>query len=159
MDLKLLADALTTFLAPALPFLVTGGEEVVRKAGEKLSEEGLELAKKLWDRLRPKVEASPKAQGAAEEVAEEPGEADARAALRLQLRKILEADPGLAAELAALLDAAGAKAGPQAVVHGSGAIAQGAGAVAAGSGGIAAGRDVTGVGGASAVRGGSQDDR
>jgi len=144
MDPKELADALTIMLAPALPFLVTGGQEVVREAGKKLGEEGLELAKKLWGKLRPKVEASPRAQGAAEVVAEAPDEEDARAGLRLQLRKILEADPALASELAALLDAAGARPTYQATVQGSGAIAQGRGAVAAGAGGIAVGRDVKG---------------
>lgn len=144
MDLKLLADTLTIVLAPALPFLVSGGQEVVRQAGKKLSEEGLELAKKLWGKLWPKVEASPQAKGAAEAVAGAPDEEDARAGLRFQLREILKADPGLASELDALLAAAGPRPTYQATVHGSGAIAQGPGAVAAGAGGTAVGRDVQG---------------
>jgi hypothetical protein len=144
MDLKLLADTLTTFLAPALPFLVTGGEEVVRQAGKKLSEEGLELAEKLWGKLWPKVEANPQAKGAADAVAGAPDEEDARGGLRFQLRKILEADPDLAAELDALIKAAGATPGQQAIVYGSGAIAQGRGAVAAGAGGTAVSGGVQG---------------
>ena len=36
MDFKQLADALTTFLAPALPALVSGGGELVKEAGKKL---------------------------------------------------------------------------------------------------------------------------
>jgi hypothetical protein len=36
MDPKLLADVVTIFLAPAMPYLVTGGKEVVRTAGKKL---------------------------------------------------------------------------------------------------------------------------
>jgi hypothetical protein len=142
MDLKVLADAVTMFLAPALPFLVSGGEEAVRRAGKKVGEEGLEMAKKLWEKLRPKVEASPEAQGAAKNVVAEPDEADARAALRLQIRKLLEADPALASELAGLVNAAGGA--HHAVVYGSGAIAQGPGAVAAGAGGFAVGGDVRG---------------
>lgn len=142
MNLELLAETLTIVLAPALPFLVTGGEEVVRQAGKKLSEDGLELAMKLWKKLRPKVEASPQAKGATEAVAGATDEEDARAGLRFQLREILKADPGLASELAALLEAAGAQPTYQATVHGSGAIAQGPGAVAAGAGGTAVGRDV-----------------
>ena len=144
MDIKLLAETLTIFLAPALPFLVSGGEEVVRQAGKKLGEEGLELAKKLWGKLQSKVEANPQAKGAADAVAGAPDEEDVRAGLRFQLREILKADPELASELAALLEGADARPTYQASVHGAGAIAQGPGAVAAGAGGTAVGRDVHG---------------
>lgn len=144
MDLKLLADTLTIALAPALPFLVSGGEELIRQAGKKLGEEGLELAKKLWGRLWPKIEESPEAQSSARVAAKAPGDEDARAGLRFQLREILAADPELAAELAELLATSGAGASHKAVVLGSGAVAQGAGAVAAGEGGIAVGGDVHG---------------
>ena len=144
MDPKLLADALTTFLAPALPFLVKGGEGVVRQAGKKLGEEGLGFAKKLWQKLRPKAEASQVVQVAAEEVAAAPEDADARENLSLQLRRILKADPELAAELAKMVEAAGPKITYQAALHDSGAIAQGPGAVAAGQGGIAVGGNVQG---------------
>jgi len=117
---------------------------VVREAGKKLGEEGWELAKKLWGKLQPKVEANPQAKGAADAVAGAPDEEDARAGLRFQLREILKADPDLASELDALLAAAGGRPTYQATVHGSGAIAQGPGAVAAGAGGTAVGRDVHG---------------
>jgi hypothetical protein len=142
MDPKLLADAVTIFLAPAMPYLVAGGKEVVRTAGKKLSEEGLEIAKKLWGKLRPKVEATPQAQGAAADVAGDPEDADAQAALRRQIRKILEADPALASELDQLVKES--KTTNQAAVYGSGAIAQGPGAVAAGAGGVAVGGSVQG---------------
>lgn len=138
MDLKLLADALTITLAPALPFLVTGGTEAVKAAGKKVGEEGAEMAGKLWDLLRGKVKENPRAQGAAEEVAEAPEDADAQAGLRRQLLKILEADPSLAAEVARLLDSAGR--GP--AVHGNVVSATGQGAVAGGN--VAVGGDVTG---------------
>ena len=144
MDLKLLAETVTIVLAPALPFLVSGGEEMIRQAGKTLGEEGLELAKKLWGRLWPKIEESPDAQSAARVAAKAPEEEDARAGLRFQLREILAADPGLASELATLLAAAGAGSANQAAVFGSGAIAQGPGAVAAGAGGFAVGGDVHG---------------
>lgn len=143
MDLKLLADTLTIFLAPALPFLVAGGTEAVKTAGKKVGEEGAEMAGRLWDLLRGKVEESPRAQGAAEEVAEAPEDADAQAGLRRQLLKILEADPTLAAEVAKILDSAGHGPVSNATVVGDGAIAQGR-AVAAGKGGVAVGGDVTG---------------
>jgi hypothetical protein len=144
MDAKLLADAVMIFLAPALPFLVSGGEEAVRRAGKKIGEDGLEIAKKLWEKLRPKVEASPRAQEAATEAAAQPDDSDAQAALRLQIRKILEADAALAAELSRLVEAARPGTSYQATVTGSGAIAQGRGAVAAGAGGVAVGGSVHG---------------
>src|SRR5829696_1658646 len=99
MDLKLLADALVITLAPALPYLVSGGTELVKKAGETLKEEGLELAKKLWARLRPKVEEKPAAIEAVQDVAKAPEDDDAKGALRLQIRKLLEEDASLASEL------------------------------------------------------------
>lgn len=142
MDLKILADALTTFLAPAMPYLVSGGTELVKEAGEAVKEGGLEVAKKLWARLRPKVEEKPAAAEAVQEVAKAPEDPDARAALRLQIRKVLEEDASLAAELAKLVEAAGPRQTWSAELHGSGAIAQGQGNVVAGAGGIAAGRDV-----------------
>lgn len=144
MDAKLLADAVMIFLAPALPFLVTGGEEAVRRAGKKIGEEGLEIAKKLWEKLRPKVEENPRAQEAATEAAAQPDDPDVQATLRLQVRKILEADAALAAELNRLIEAARRGPSYQATVTGSGAIAQGRGAVAAGADGVAVGGDVNG---------------
>lgn len=156
MDLKLLADALVTTLAPALPFLVASGTEAVKAAGKKVGEETFELGRRLWARLRKPVEESPRALGAAAEVAEAPDDGDARAGLRRQLLKILEADPDLAAELAKLLDAAGRGLSYQANLQGSGAIAQGAGAVAAGEGGVAVGGNVGGD--VSAVRRAREED-
>ena len=163
MDPKLLADALTTFLAPAMPYLIHGGEKAVGEVGKKIGEDGLEIAKKLWAKLRPKAEASPRVKEAAEEVAVAPEDGDAQAALRLQIRKILEADPALAAELARLVEAAGPRTTYQATVYGKGAIAQGKGAVAAGAGGVAVGGSVKGdvrVGGAQphSPRGPQSDD-
>jgi hypothetical protein len=141
MDPKTLADALTTLLAPALPFLLRGGTELVEEAGKTLGEEGVALVRKLWGKLRSKVEEKPATAEAAVDVARAPEDADALAALRLQLRKLLEAEPVLTAELARLVETAPQL---QAEVHGSGTVVQGHGNVVAGPGGIAAGRDVRG---------------
>ena len=142
MDLKLLADTLAAFLAPALPYLTSGGEGLVRNAGKTLGENAPEILKSLWAKLRPKVEEKPAAAEAVEDVAKAPEDADAQAALRIQLRKILESDPALAAEIAGLVKEAQAAASYNATVTGGGAISQGQGNVTAGQGGIAAGRDV-----------------
>jgi len=144
MDPKLLADALTTWLAPAMPYLVTGGQELVAEAGKKIGKDGWEIAKKLWDKLQRKVEAAPTAKAAADEVAAAPDDPESRDTLNAQIRKILKADESLAAELARLLETAGTKTTYQAYLSGSGAIAQGDGAVAAGQNGIAIGGSVHG---------------
>jgi hypothetical protein len=120
MDLKLLADAVTEFLAPAMPYLVAGGQEMVAKAGKTLKEDGWEIAQKLWGKLRPKVDASSPAKNAADVVAKLPDEPDARAGLRLQIRMILETDAALAAELTRLVKEAETKTAYQAAVYGSG---------------------------------------
>ncbi|HSS77674.1 MAG TPA: hypothetical protein VLV54_13135 [Thermoanaerobaculia bacterium] len=141
MDLKLLADTLTAFLAPALPYLVSGGKGLIQEAGKKLGEDAPELLKTLWTKLRPKVEEKPAADEAAHDVAKSPDDDRSRTGLSIQLQKILEADSSLAAEVAKLLETSGSKTTYRAEVHGSGAIAQ-CKSVAAGAGGIAAGRDV-----------------
>jgi hypothetical protein len=140
MDVSLLADAITQMLAPALPALVQGGQDLVVAASKDLSAEAWERIKKLWGLLRGRVDQKPAAAEAAQDVARTPEDPDALATLRHQIKKILAEDEAFAAEIAQLVG------GPsfQANLQGSGAIAQGPGAVAAGAGGIAVGRDVHG---------------
>jgi hypothetical protein len=59
-----------------------------------------EHAKRLWVRLRPKVESTPAALEAAQALAAEPKDARACGALELQLEKLLASDPELADALA-----------------------------------------------------------
>jgi hypothetical protein len=91
--------ALTTFLAPALSFLLGAGEKVLGRASDSLAEGALEQAKKLWSKLGGKIEADPMAQEAAKQLADEPDDAEAQAALTFRLRRLLADDPELAAEL------------------------------------------------------------
>jgi formylglycine-generating enzyme required for sulfatase activity len=110
MDPKLLAEALVFLLAQALPFLVAAGEKAGGKAVEEVGKQaGAAVSgkvKEIWDRLRGEVEENPRAAGAVQDVAQMPEDEDVRAALRVQLRKLLEADPALAADLAPLAEAA-----------------------------------------------------
>ncbi len=89
MDLQILASALTAILA-------AGGLEAVKTVGKKTAEG-------VWDRLRGKVKENPDALAAAEKVSETPDDTDAREALLQEIRKILESNPGLAAELDPIL--------------------------------------------------------
>ncbi len=142
MDAGNLAAGLTAFLAPALPYLLTGVEEASGALGAKLAEDTWEKAKEIWGRLRPQVEANSVAKVVAADLAQAPDDPDAQAALRLQLKKLLAEDAQLASELARLLESAGPRVSYQAELHGSGAIAQGSGAIAAGERGIAVGGNV-----------------
>ena len=81
-----LPTQLVQFLAPFLPYLLKGaklaGQEAARKPGEKAGEKGFEQAKTLWDKLRPKVEASPAALETTTDVATNPQGKEALGALR-----------------------------------------------------------------------------
>ncbi len=127
MDAQLAAQ-LAQYLAPFLPYLVKGvklaGEEAAKKLGEKAGEVGLEQAKTLWEKLRPKVEAKPAALEAAQDAAAHPGDEDALIALRRQLKKLLEEDESLGQELARLL-AQSCPAGQTVIASGDRSVAIG----------------------------------
>lgn len=139
IDLSHLAGELVTYLMPFLPYLQKAGEKAAEEAAKKLGEGAWEQAKALWGKLHPRVAENAGAQGAVESLVKRPADPRAKGAVELQVEEILAADPGLASELAKLLEAAGSRA---TWVVRDGAIAQGTGAVAAGKNGIAAGRDV-----------------
>jgi hypothetical protein len=118
---------LTAFLAPFLPALLNLGAKAASgaatKAGEtagtKLTENALNKAKAIWEKLHPKVEAKEAAKEAVEDVAKVPDDEDLQTALRVQLKKILEADPDLAEAIAQILqeDAPDGTPGTQIVQH------------------------------------------
>ena len=49
--------ALTSFLAPILPFLLKGGEEAAQEVGKEIGLDAWEKAKAIWSKLKPKIEA------------------------------------------------------------------------------------------------------
>lgn len=99
MDVALLVK----FLVPCLPFLMTVGNKAVEGASQKLGEDVWIKAKAIWAKLQPKVEAKPMAKGAAEELANSPSDTDALDTLQKQLKKLLDEDKTLAAEIARLM--------------------------------------------------------
>jgi hypothetical protein len=120
--------ALTSFLAPFLPKLLAAGEKLVDAAVEDVGKDAWAHAKRLWGRLRGKVEERPGAAEAAADAAARPDDPRAVAALELQLEKILAGDAQLAADVTALWEEA----------QRSGVVA------ATGERSVAAGGDVTG---------------
>jgi hypothetical protein len=121
-----LAQAVTSFLLPFLPYLVgKAGDAVAEVTVEKSLEAAWESAKALWQKLRPRVESRAAAKEAAVDAAQDRDDEDAQAALRLQLRKLLAADDQLSEELAELLRGAKAAAvtvatgGPRSIAAGT----------------------------------------
>jgi hypothetical protein len=73
MDISLLVNV----LAPALLVLLGLGQKAIDKGAEKLGEKGAEgLVGKIWQMLKPKVEAKPAAIEAAADVAKAPDSID-----------------------------------------------------------------------------------
>lgn len=141
LDISLIAGAVTQMLAPALPALIQGGQDLVADAGKDLASGAWERIKGLWGKLRPRVEERPIAEAAAKELARAPQDPETLETLRLQIMKILREDEAFAQEIAQLV---GEGAGNTAFLQGSGAIAQGTGARAVGAGGVMVGGDLHG---------------
>jgi len=142
MEIATLAAGLAGFLGPLVPYLVKGSEKAAETFGQQLGQAGGRKAAAVWDKLRDRLG---KDSAALQAMAKDPKDQDAQAALRVALRQSLQADPALAAELAALLQDAEAATAQRVEIHGNGnVIAQGAGAVAAGHGSVAIGGSVKG---------------
>ncbi len=84
--------ALTSFLAPFLPYLLKAGTPAAEEAGKLIGAEAWELAKALWKRLRPRLEENPTAEGTVHLAAERPDDTRARGAFELQLEMLLGRD-------------------------------------------------------------------
>src|SRR5208282_2335418 len=120
-----LAQKLTLFLAPLLPKLLD--QTIIgagREAGKKTLDRSLAWGRRLWEMLRPKVQAKEAAREAAEDVAAHPHDNDAQVVLRRQIEKLLKADEALATQVAALCSQA-AREGVTALALGAGSIAVG----------------------------------
>jgi len=105
--------------------LVTAGNTVSEMVTNRALTALERWAARVWQRLRhgPTAE-STAVEIAARDVVERPDDLDAAAALRLQLRKLLEADPALAAELGVLVEE-GRRTGVLTVAAGARSVAVG----------------------------------
>ena len=103
VDLVQLAAQLVSDLAPVAPWLVKVGEGAAEEAGSRLGAGAADGVRRIWARLRPAVDADPRASTAMAELAAAPGSEDLQAQLRVQPGRLLAADRELAASLARLL--------------------------------------------------------
>lgn len=103
---------LTEILAPCLPFLMNLGNKATEKAAEVVGEKAVEnlpnlpTARKIWEKLFPRINAKEAAKEAAEDLAKNTKDGDSLASFRQQLKKILEKpeNADLAAEIAKILE-------------------------------------------------------
>ena len=98
MDIPTLSNEIGAYLLPFLPYLLKAGEKAAEEAGKKFGAAAWEKAQAIWAKLRGKDEVLK----ASKDAQAMPGDEDAQAALRLQLKKLLQADEALRAELAEL---------------------------------------------------------
>jgi formylglycine-generating enzyme required for sulfatase activity len=98
MDIPQLAAEVAKFLAPFLPYLILGTEAAAKEAGKRFGGAMWDKAVELWDRLKPKVEASLDAQKMLERTAEKPE--DKRVGiLEMQFEDMFYDNPAFAMEV------------------------------------------------------------
>jgi adenylate kinase family enzyme len=99
-------QAVVSFLAPFLPYLVAGATEATKalgkKAGELVSEAAWVKAQTVWSKVVGRL--TPKQKAKAGVIAVDPADQVEVASFAHGLIDTLAADPALAAELAALLE-------------------------------------------------------
>jgi hypothetical protein len=102
---------IVTLTALLSPFLMNLGGKAAESAASKLGADTWDAAKKIWDKLSPKVEAKGDAKIAAEQLAAKP-ESDARKAVfQEELETLLKENPDLANAIAKIL----AEASPEVI--------------------------------------------
>ena len=126
--------ALTAFIAPLLPVLLGIGGRVADTATDAAADQAVGFAKKIWNALRGPVAQKEAAQEAVDDVSLHPDDEQLRTVLQVQLRKLLEQDADLAAEVGRLWTEAEAAGAPAVSIR----------VTASGAGSVAIGRDVTG---------------
>jgi hypothetical protein len=90
-----LAQKISAFLLPLLPYLLKVGDKAAEEVGKKIGGEGWERAKALWDKLRRKKNVEQVAQTAAAL----PDNQALREALREEIARALTEDPALREEV------------------------------------------------------------
>ncbi len=95
--------AVGALLAPALPYLLRSAEHAASQAATAIGDKTWEYAQRVWDKLSGRLSERPGALEAAADVAADPADEEARDVLTYQLRKLLERDAELVAEIEALM--------------------------------------------------------
>ena len=95
--------ALTALLNSCLPFLMKLGEKAAESASDKIGTEAWNTAKKIWEKLSPKIKEKDDARVAAEQVAAKPESQARKAVFQEELKILLRENPVLAEEIAQIM--------------------------------------------------------
>ncbi|CAM5472300.1 hypothetical protein GCM10010299_20820 [Streptomyces tanashiensis] len=106
MDAGLTAAEVTPYVVTAISAY---GTAVLTRAGDQAADATVSLGREILERFTRRNRRRTELESAVRDVAEDPQDVDSQAALRGQLRRILEGDPELGDELAALLAQSGAR--------------------------------------------------
>jgi len=104
VDHLTIANEVTGFLTPFVPYLLEAGKYAAGAAAKKFGEAAWNGATALWQKLRPKVDEKPALREALEDLARTPNDEDVQAAARVQVRKSLAGDLAVADDLARILE-------------------------------------------------------
>ncbi|MGW5341950.1 hypothetical protein [Streptomyces sp. NPDC004050] len=106
MDASVAAAEITPYAVAAISAY---GTAVLTRVRDQAADATVSLGREILQRFARRNRRRQELESAVRDVAEDPQDADFQAALRGQLRRILEGDPELAAELAALLAQSGVR--------------------------------------------------
>lgn len=95
--------AITSLLSVSLPSFLKLGDKAIESIGSAAGKDGWETAKKIWDKLRPKVEEKKSALSAVEAVVESPNDESCKEFFKKQLHKLFEENPDLIEAIAKIL--------------------------------------------------------
>ncbi|MBA3947875.1 MAG: NACHT domain-containing protein, partial [Herpetosiphonaceae bacterium] len=118
MEVPALVAKLVALLTPALPLLLQSDGTSTSPVLELLEPRQWQEAQALWERLGPVVAAKPELREAMGDVVASPEDEDAIPALRQQFKKLLTADPALAAALAQIIAPAASASGRSVTIGG-----------------------------------------
>lgn len=106
MDASLTAAEITPYVVTAIGAY---GSAVLTRARDQTADATVRLGREILHRCTRRNRHRPELESAVRDLAEDPQNPDFQAALRGQLRRVLEQDPELIAELGALLTQSGAR--------------------------------------------------
>ncbi|WP_255335524.1 hypothetical protein [Methanosarcina sp. KYL-1] len=97
-----LAQKVTDFIEPVIPYLVIGSERAVEEAGKKVGPDVWEIQKKLWEKLCSRER--PELKEAAGDMVIAPSDPETKQVLVRDILILFEKDPGLAEEVSSFME-------------------------------------------------------
>jgi hypothetical protein len=103
-EIKMDIMAVTALISSCLPSLLKLGDQAAEVAGSKIAGDAWETAKKIWAKLRPKVEEKKAVTNAVEELIESPDDDYCKEVLQKKLQKLIQENQDLTEAIAKILE-------------------------------------------------------